>query len=68
MRWGEYDVRSRPMSMSMRMRCGVYEATSVWCEKCTGAWELGGGGSCPPTFCLNGMDMPVPPPLNFGNH
>ena len=24
----------------------------------------GGGGHCPPTFCLNGMDrsMPVPPP------
>ena len=20
------------------------------------------GGNCPPTFCLNGMDMPVPPP------
>ena len=25
----------------------------------------GKGGNCP-TFCLNGMDMPVPPPLNFG--
>ena len=22
----------------------------------------GKGGNCPPTFCLNGMDMPVPPP------
>ena len=35
-----------------------------------GAWEPGGGGKgaiAPPTFCLNGMDMPVPP-LNFGNH
>ena len=31
-----------------------------------GSW--GGGGNCPtcpPTFCLNGMDMPVPPPLKF---
>ena len=33
---------------------------------CTGAREPGGGGARgaipPPTFCLNGMDMPVPPP------
>ena len=30
-----------------------------------GAREPGGGGKgaiAPPTFCLNGMDMPVPPP------
>ena len=37
-----------------------------------GAREPGGGGggkgsNCPPTFCLKGMDMPVPP-LNFCNH
>ena len=33
-----------------------------------GAREPGGGQGGPPTFCLNGMDMHVPPPLNFGNH
>ena len=34
-----------------------------------GAQEPGGGGARGAiTFCLNGMDMPVPPPLKFGNH
>ena len=28
----------------------------------------GGGGARGATFCANWMDMPVPPPLNFGNH
>ena len=34
-----------------------------------GAGGEGQGGQLPPppTFCLKGMDMPVPP-LNFGNH
>ena len=27
-----------------------------------GAGGGGKGGNCPPTFSLNGMDMPVPPP------
>ena len=32
-----------------------------------GRGSRGSMGACPPTFCLNGMDMPVPR-LNFGNH
>ena len=34
-----------------------------------GAGGGGGGarGGAPPSFCLNGMDMPVNP-LKFGNH
>ena len=59
----------------------VIKVVVQWSRWCTGpvvkvvpSQEPGarGGGKGaippPPTFGLKGMDMPVAPPLNFGNH
>ena len=70
-----YSSHFHPLEDGLSCRHGVkpplthsprWGISPLWHELCY--LSKRGAIAPPPTFCLNGMDIPVPPPLNFGNH